>query len=109
MGARVDMKRFGRTHWNLLRYLSSVPGGRPDPGDMRCNPRSHPSYAVRRGSVSHDTRLVDGKAEDHDDWDCADDLVAAGLLARRPGPGIPAYDLTPAGRSALSPAEVQVG
>ena len=103
MGERISADRFGKDHWSLVLYLGSCDDGRPDPVHMRTNPRTHTAYAVTRRSVQHDTRTTHGKVEDHDDWDCADDLVAAGLSTRHATSSkIPAYRLTPDGQALLS-------
>lgn len=102
MAERIRIERFGRDHWSLMLYIGGRDGERPDPVHMRTNPRSHSAFAVRRGSESHDTRLASGKAEDHDDWDCADDLAAAGLLKKLPVSGVPAFSLTDSGRDVFS-------
>jgi hypothetical protein len=80
----VDM--FGRDHWSTFGYLATRVldhGGRPDNRHMRCDRNRHPFFAhpldVLTGATPP-TRLKDGELLNHDDWDCADDLGAAGLI-----------------------------
>ncbi len=100
--------RFGKDHWSLLAYIEHccVNGlrglGVVDPFRLRCNPARHPtlspmlpslvswkpSYATRLAGffAFADRRDVDKAVEagvqlaGHDDWDCLDDLQAAGYV-----------------------------
>lgn len=107
----APVERFGKDHWSLLAYVESccVDGTngqgqlRRDP--MRCNPQNHRMVA---GPYSHgdlweqrySTRLAGFfespdrndpekaiaaglQLRDHDDWDCLDDLEAAGFIEVR--------------------------
>jgi len=54
---------------------------------MRCDPKRHPLLAhadllgVLHDGGKYPTRLKGGvELQDHDDWDCADDLETAGLI-----------------------------
>lgn len=85
----VIPERWGRDHFSTFAYLGSVVhdnarGGSPDPRRMRCrpgNPLMHPQNARVSGDKEYPTRLRGGVLlRDHDDYDCADDIVAAGLL-----------------------------
>ncbi len=93
----VPISRFGKDHWSLLAYVETCcvdsvgNTGRLDPLRMRCNPKRHPMMAVarfgeRRWEPTYGTRLRmtrTGKVSQlktHDDWDCLDDLEAAGLV-----------------------------
>lgn len=65
--------------------LGSV--GEIDRRRVRCNPERHPLLLPPDpfGSGPHwkdayCTRLNEGTVADHDDWDCLDDLEAAGLV-----------------------------
>ena len=102
----VTPKDFGKDHNSLLAYIetlqvdTSTPGvGTLDKRRVRCNPKRHPLQAVNMNAnsacsgwePSYGTRLAgywDEKGvvnpkemiEDHDDWDCMDDLEAAGMV-----------------------------
>lgn len=90
---------FGKDHWSLLAYVETccVNGnggiGTLDGRRMRCHTERHPllcegnlnwkpSYGTRlsrywpNGTTPDPTRLL----EHHDDYDCLDDLVHAGLV-----------------------------
>lgn len=101
---RVQETEFGKDHWSLLAYVETrcvdgVQGlAQLERNRMRCNPKSHPLLAARapwkaeygsrlRGFFAFPDRADAQKAAaagllllDHDDWDCLDDLQAAGLL-----------------------------
>lgn len=94
----VPVPRFGKDHWSLLAYVetrcvdSATNTGQLDPKRMRCNPKRHPMMAVSTGfsprnwQPSYGTRLHATRTgrvpqlKTHDDWDCLDDLEAAGLV-----------------------------
>lgn len=92
---------FGKDHWSLLAYVetlcvdSSKGVGEIDKRRVRANESTHPLHAVNRSSVGKwntdwGTRLsgyfldkgVDLKRriDEHDDWDCLNDLEEAGLI-----------------------------
>lgn len=94
---------FGRDHWSLLAYIEtccvdSAHGGigTIDKRRVRCNEERHPLSAINasmgvKWQPSYGTRLAGYFLEgdqrdpsrqipDHDDWDCMDDLEAAGLI-----------------------------
>lgn len=105
----VKLKDFGKDHWSTFAYLASCvvgAGGRPDLKRMRCEPKIHPGL-VPPGMLGHLmnfppalTRLKGREMPahiPHDDWSCAEDIEAAGLLVSL-GTGIaPVYDLTAKG------------
>lgn len=74
---------FGKDHWSTFAYIEvrcTDHGGIPDRRHMRCNGKRHPLLAHVAGPCPP-TRLKGGiTLENHDDWDCADDLAAAGLI-----------------------------
>ena len=90
----VSPIHFGKDHWSTFGYLETrcvdykIKGSRfasINFAHMRCDPALHPALA--RGdpmfdrSKKYPTRLAGGALlENHDDWDCADDLEAAGLI-----------------------------
>jgi len=92
---RVTPEKFGKDHWSLLAYVETlVVDNQPiDRRRMRCNPTTHPlltaPYQHKRWEPQWGTRLkgyfdAHDKAAhqlpEHDDWDCLEDLDAAGLV-----------------------------
>lgn len=100
----VPIADFGRDHWSTFAYVETLcvdKDGIPDRRRMRCHPQRHALLAhLDRWDKKYGTRLK-GHMEDfpkvlpmHDDWDCIDDLIAAGLM-RNKGTGInPVFQLT---------------
>lgn len=95
--APVPMERFGKDHWSLLAYVETlVVDQQPiDRRRMRCNETTHPllkgAHTPSGWKPDYGTRLKgyfnaapEQKASlqlpEHDDWDCLEDLEAAGLL-----------------------------
>lgn len=100
----VTPKDFGKDHNSLLAYLETLQVDSSNPGvatidkrRMRTNPGRHPLQAVNVNDScggwdpSYGTRLagywglkdkVNPKrlVRGHDDWDCLDDLEAAGMV-----------------------------
>lgn len=80
---RITIDRFGKDHWSTFGYIEVRcvdHGGSPNRQHMRCCSVRHPGLAHLR-NVAPPTRLKDGtEQQHHDDWDCADDLEAAGLI-----------------------------
>jgi hypothetical protein len=83
----ITVDKFGKDHWSTFGYLAHCAidgiGGRLDIRKMRCDPNRHPLLAHEGASYGgpYPTRLKGGDVlHDHDDWDCADDLAAIGLL-----------------------------
>lgn len=84
----IPIEQWGADHWSTFAYLETciVDGsGIIDNRKMRCNPRLHREFAnIGRGEL-HDgsrypTRLKDDEIENHDDWSCLEDMVAAELI-----------------------------
>lgn len=86
---------WGKDHWSLLAYVESVcvdANGWLVGDRMRCNPRRHREFLGKRSlafgpswDAKYSTRLK-GHTENkprqeigHDDWDCLNDLIVAGL------------------------------
>lgn len=90
VGERVPMKRWGKDHWSTLAYLETRivdHKGQISHDHMRCHASRHPAMfqAKRRllgtgDGSAYPTRLKDGTLTDHDDYDCIDDIIAAGLV-----------------------------
>lgn len=106
--SNTPIEKFGKDHWSLLAYVEHccVNGrdgfGEIDRRRVRCNPTAHPTlvgiysndvqwklnYSTRlAGFFDFDERSDTEKAiaaglqlRDHDDWDCLDDLEAAGYV-----------------------------
>lgn len=96
----VTPDQFGHDHWSLLGYLETLmadtntPGtGQIDHDRMRTNPRRHPLLWGARASIGKradsadawnpawGSRIANGeKMSEHDDWDCLNDLEAAGWV-----------------------------
>lgn len=89
----IPIEQFGRDHWLLLLYLETLavdhPGDTPDPKRMRSNPETHPELNQQRPAPlqgrwmpTYITQLAAGHTapDGHDDYDCMDDLEAAGLI-----------------------------
>lgn len=96
----VSADQFGRDHWSLFAYVECRVvdhRGIPDRTHLRCDPARHPAHAHEgsRHGGPFPTRLADGVLlPNHDDWDCLDDLEAAGLLSSH-GTGVnPWFKLT---------------
>lgn len=87
---RVPMERWGQDHWSTLGYLECRivdHKGRISHAHMRCHGRRHPIMFAAKGNLGmvgdgsqFPTRLRDGELADHDDYDCVDDMIAAGLV-----------------------------
>lgn len=101
----VPVEKFGKDHWSTFAYIETCcvdNKGQLDKSKMRTNIQKHPLLAgFSNGHIqwtpSHNTRLkgffqFEGKydpeqaikngfmVDDHDDWDCLDDLEAAGFV-----------------------------
>jgi len=85
--AFIPMEKFGKDHWSTFAYLESCAvdnEGRIDLRRMRCDPDRHLGLVINLHMVTtekYPTRLraVGEQVRDHDDWDCFEDLEAAGL------------------------------
>lgn len=105
-GKPVPVELWGRDHITTFLYIESCcvdQGGVPGAAQMRTwsgRPRRGRMDARIPSSIGpdHPTRLNDGtNLTEHDDWDCADDMVAAGLLEWQ-GTGLnPIFKLTDTG------------
>lgn len=104
----ITPEQFGKDHWALLAYVETtcVDGangfGHLDRSKMRCNEHKHPAFksviALASGwKLSYSSRLYGFfefaerndpekaieaglQLRDHDDWDCLEDLAAAGYV-----------------------------
>ena len=85
----VPMDRWGKDHWSTLAYAETCAvdnSGALENARLRCNSCLHRPFVYVDGlGVMHDgsaypTRLKDGELQNHDDWSCLDDAVAAGLI-----------------------------
>lgn len=83
----VPIAKWGKDHWSTLAYIETRivdHKGRLNVEHMRCNPRVHRAFSNRaniESGGSYPTVLADGTTlERHDDWSCAEDAVALGLL-----------------------------
>lgn len=117
MKTSVAMKQFGKDHWSTFAYIETRCvdyKGVLDRAHMRCNENRHPGLCDFRKPTwnpQHGTRLYgyfedrnnpDLSIAEHDDWDCVDDLEAAGLIEIG-GTGIhPVFTLTELGNKIAS-------
>lgn len=107
----VLLENWGRDHWSTLLYLDHVVqnvDGVPDRRKMRCDPDLHPGLAHAHSTLfpkRYPTKLKAGKVlHGHDDWDCVEDLEAAGLLEWQ-GTGInPVIVMTTVGHKVVAEA-----
>lgn len=93
----IRMELWGQDHWSTFAYLETCVvdnKGIPNLDRMRCDFDRHPGlYGTLRRNQSlkekkYPTRLKNAvEVLNHDDWDCVDDMEAAGLL-RWEGTGI---------------------
>ncbi len=98
---------FGKDHWSTFGYLETRivdHRGEPNRNHMRCHADRHPLMVGGAGDASGYPTVLRGGATlaHHDDWDCADDLIAAGLLVNLGSAIHPQYALTMRGRVVAS-------
>jgi hypothetical protein len=103
----VPVDRFGRDHHSTLLYIETRcvdHGGKVIDENLRCDPKRHPGHGHNgRWDPKYGTRLVDNTVlSAHDDWDCIDDLEAAGLIERHGSTINPIFRLTTAGYAMAS-------
>lgn len=92
-GPRISLNLWGKDHYSTLAYLESRAvdnGGVIQNAHMRTSSKRHPLF-VARGPLGpptdgghYPTSYKDGEMNEHDDWDCLDDMVRAGLIAVKP-------------------------
>jgi hypothetical protein len=97
----VPVAVWGKDHWSMLAYIECRcvdHRGVPARARMRTDARRHPGLVVRVFTKQYPTRLAGGvELADHDDWDCADDIEAAGFIEIK-GTGIhPVWKMTAEG------------
>lgn len=103
----VSIEQFGKDHWSTLAYIETCCVDRKGIVSlerMRCDPDRHPGLAhAHSGGKKYPTILKGGvELLDHDDWDCVDDLIAAGYLEWE-GTGMhPVFKMTPDGRGMIA-------
>ncbi len=106
--AIVPPDRFGRDHVSTMLYLEDAcvnNGGVLAKERMRCNLQRHPAHGSRvhedlgtAWNEKHGSRLHDGFVlAQHDDWDCIDDFIEAGLCERGGTGSNPVFRLTDEG------------
>jgi hypothetical protein len=102
----VPVEQWGKDHWSTFAYIACVVTGRkgePDKDRMRTDKDLHPGLLGRQvsllGSDKKYPTILKGDIElpNHDDWNCAEDLEAVGLIKWN-GTGIhPIFELTECG------------
>jgi hypothetical protein len=104
----TPVEQFGRDHWNTLAFIETLcvdlKGEMSDRSRqrMRTNIGTHPLMGFfpygtdgLEWKAKYDTRLRDGsQIPNHDDWNCADDCIAAQLLENIGTATNPVYKLT---------------
>ena len=107
--ATISVDQFGKDHWSTFAYIETRCvdyRGRLDKRHMRCDRDRHPGHDVNSvtiGNTKYPTILRDGMLRsNHDDWDCADDLEAAGLLNVNGTGQNPIFKLTEKGQAVIS-------
>lgn len=105
----IPVERWGKDHWStfaFVAYWCAESGGGFDIKSqverMRCDPGRHPEHANTANRLSpetrYPTRLRDGeKLEAHDDWDCVEDAIAAGLVEDKGSGWFPLLFMSDAG------------
>ncbi len=92
-GPRIPLDRWGKDHYSTLAYLETRAvdyAGVIRNANMRTSIKRHPLFVARGGLGSptdggeYPTTYKDGEMNEHDDWDCLNDMVEAGLLAVKP-------------------------
>jgi hypothetical protein len=81
----IPVEAFGHDHWSTFGYIETRIvdyGGIPRKEHLRCIHERHPFFAHSGGDASrYPTRLRgDQVKRHHDDWDCLDDIEAAGFI-----------------------------
>ena len=105
----VPVEKFGKDHWSVLAYLECCAvdnKGRLDVRRMRCDADRHPGLVnglLDSVQQKYPTILAEGEELiDHDDWDCVDDLEAAGFVEQL-GTGInPVVKMTELGLKVIA-------
>ena len=103
----VPMELWGKDHWSTLGYIETRcvdHGGEVENDRMRTDSDRYPALVGPRVAMlgpsrkKYPTQLAGGKKlKNHDDWDCAADMEAAGLL-KWEGTGLrPVFVLTKKG------------
>ncbi len=103
----VPVEHWGKDHWGTLIYIETRCvdyDGKPNNDHMRTDPDRHPAMGQRQNvDRKYPTILKDGvELQDHDDWDCVDDMKKLGLLKKKGSAIHPRYELTDLGRSVVS-------
>jgi len=84
--ATIQPELWGKDHWSVLAYLETLAVdyegfAKPDARRMTTNHATHAHLGNPLDGAKYPTRLNDGTvAQGHDDYDCIDDAVDAGIL-----------------------------
>jgi hypothetical protein len=84
----IPINKWGKDHWSLLGYLfvRQIDGQMIKHENLRCNGKEHPLLYQNKRTIcewksSYGTRLNDKtQLDEHDDWDCLDDMENEGLV-----------------------------
>lgn len=107
----VPPQQFGADHYSALAFIEALCVDHKGTLDvrahsrMRCNSDRHPAYAVMLGGfvrppwrAEYGTRLANGLTfPEHDDWDCAYDMEAAGWIKINGTGAMPTFTMTEEG------------
>jgi hypothetical protein len=92
---------FGKDHWSTLLYLETRivdHAGILDKRNMRCITKRHPLFAHGHDASAYPTKLKgNATIPNHDDWDCIEDLIEAGLVEWNGTGASPVFALTDLG------------
>jgi hypothetical protein len=99
---RIPIEMFGKDHWSTFAYICCRIAGHegvPEKAHMRTDLDLHPALGDGHlNETKYPTRLAGGvDMPDHDDWDCAEDLEAAGLILQHGTGSNPVFALTDKG------------
>lgn len=97
----VPVSDFGKDHWSTFAYIECCVvdcKGILNNGRMRCIKNRHPFYDHGHDASACPTLLKGAELRNHDDWDCVDDLIVAGLVEAVGSTMNPVFALTDLGR-----------
>lgn len=100
-------ENWSRDHWSTFAYIETLAVDNngvaiPNVTRMRTHKHNAGKFANTIPGDKYPTRLKEGVIENHDDWDCASDLIEHGFLTDVSDKRRVAYSLTPKGRSVIN-------
>ena len=103
---KVGIKQFGKDHWSTFVYIETRcvdHKGIIENDKMRTDIDRHLFKAGNTNfefsqNIKYPTILKGGiELQDHDDWDCVDDLIITGLLKNKGTKMTPVFEITDLG------------